>query len=103
MADQYMTDPVRVFVGSLDLNACKTVTQLVEMVDGEEKKNRSIEFVNSLGPEDKVLIFVGKKIMADDLASDFMLRGVTGVQCIHGDRYVIDRYCGVFLAPTQAR
>ncbi|KXJ28996.1 probable ATP-dependent RNA helicase DDX43 [Exaiptasia diaphana] len=91
MADQYMTDPVRVFVGSLDLNACENVTQLVEEVEQEDKKARSIEFIDTMGPEDKVLIFVGKKIMADDLASDFMLKGLTGIQCIHGDREQCDR------------
>lgn len=41
MADQYMNDPVRVFVGSLDLNACHNVTQLVEVLDPAEKKERS--------------------------------------------------------------
>ena len=29
MATQYMNDPVTVFIGSLDLKACQTVTQQV--------------------------------------------------------------------------
>lgn len=91
MADQYMKDPVRVFVGSLDLNACHNVTQLVEVVDPADKKARTLDFIAGMSVHDKVLIFVGKKIKADDIASDFMLAGVEGVQCIHGDREQVDR------------
>ncbi|EDO39699.1 predicted protein, partial [Nematostella vectensis] len=91
MADQYMTDPVRVFVGCLDLNACENVTQLVEEVDGSLKKERVIEFIEGMAPGEKVLIFVGKKVLADDLSSDLMLHGIDGVQCIHGDREQYDR------------
>lgn len=91
MADQYMKDPMRVFVGSLDLNACHNVTQLVEVLDPAEKKERTLHFISQMTESDKVLIFVGKKIKADDIASDFMLSGIQGVQCIHGDREQIDR------------
>ncbi|PFX20883.1 probable ATP-dependent RNA helicase DDX43 [Stylophora pistillata] len=91
MADQYMNDPVRVFVGSLDLNACHNVTQLVEVLDPAEKKERTLHFISQMTENDKVLVFVGKKIKADDIASDFMLSGIQGVQCIHGDREQIDR------------
>lgn len=91
MADQYMTNPVRVFVGSLDLNACHNVTQLVEVLDPEDKKERTLDFIAGMSEHDKVLIFVGKKVKADDIASDFMLAGVEGVQCIHGDREQFDR------------
>lgn len=91
MADQYMKDPMRVFVGSLDLNACHNVTQLVEVLDPVEKKERTLHFISQMTESDKVLIFVGKKIKADDIASDFMLSGIQGVQCIHGDREQVDR------------
>lgn len=91
MADQYMKNPVRVFVGSLDLNACHNVTQLVEVLDPADKKERTLDFIAGMSEHDKVLIFVGKKVKADDIASDFMLGGIQGVQCIHGDREQVDR------------
>ncbi|XP_028414614.1 probable ATP-dependent RNA helicase DDX43 [Dendronephthya gigantea] len=92
MASQYVENPVQVNVGSLDLAACHTVTQIVEIMDGEAKKERTLDFINSMGPEDKVLIFVGRKLTADDVASDFMLKYVSaGIQCIHGDREQCDR------------
>lgn len=91
MADQYMKNPVRVFVGSLDLNACHNVTQYVEVLDPADKKQRTLEFIAGMREDDKVLIFVGKKVKADDIASDFMLAGIPGVQCIHGDREQVDR------------
>ncbi|CAB4032257.1 probable ATP-dependent RNA helicase DDX43, partial [Paramuricea clavata] len=62
MASQYVENPVQVNVGSLDLAACHSVTQLIEIMDGEAKKDRTLEFINSMGPDDKVLIFVGRKL-----------------------------------------
>lgn len=53
---------------------------------------QTLEFVNSMGPDDKLIIFVGRKITADDLSSNFVLLDVdVGVQCIHGDRDQADR------------
>ncbi|XP_069127188.1 probable ATP-dependent RNA helicase DDX53 [Argopecten irradians] len=91
MADAYLKDPFQVFVGSLDLAAVHSVTQLVEIVDDEEKKDRVVHFVrHEMEPEDKVIIFVGRKVLADDLSSDFSLNGID-CQCIHGDREQCDR------------
>lgn len=45
-----------------------------------------------MGPEDKLIIFVGRKITADDISSNFVLLDVdVGIQCIHGDRDQSDR------------
>ena len=40
IADQYLKDPVRVNVGSMDLQACHSVTQLVEFINPEDKQDR---------------------------------------------------------------
>lgn len=40
MANQYLKDPVRVNVGSLDLQACHSVTQLIEFIETENKQAR---------------------------------------------------------------
>ena len=40
IADRYLKNPVRVNVGSLDLQACHSVTQLVEFINMEDKQER---------------------------------------------------------------
>ncbi|XP_067678893.1 probable ATP-dependent RNA helicase DDX43 [Haliotis asinina] len=91
LADMYMSNPINIFVGTLDLAACHSVTQLVEVLDDEEKKPRLFDFLTyELQPMDKVIVFVGKKVLADDLSSDLAMEGVE-CQCIHGDREQCDR------------
>lgn len=38
-----------------------------------------------MAPDDKIIIFCGKKVRADDLSSDLTLDGYM-CQCIHGSR-----------------
>ncbi|CAI8021536.1 Probable ATP-dependent RNA helicase DDX43, partial [Geodia barretti] len=70
LTDSYMKNPYQVSVGSLDL--------------------RTLEFIENMQEGEKVLIFTGRKVTADDVASDFTLRGLN-VQSIHGDREQYDR------------
>lgn len=64
LARRYMTDPMQVFVGSLDLAACHSVTQIVEMIDEEDKRRRLTDFLlNEKDPDEKCIIFVGKKLV----------------------------------------
>jgi len=92
MATNYMKDPVTVFIGSLDLKACQSVTQQVLMIEGGEEVKRQIltDFILKMDPIDKVMIFVGRKARADDISSDLSLQGID-CQCIHGDREQSDR------------
>jgi ATP-dependent RNA helicase DDX43 len=90
LAKSYLTDPVHVNVGSLDLAAVHSVTQLVEFMNGSEKKERTKEFIRAMKEDEKVLVFVGRKITADDVASDFLLDDIQ-CQCIHGNREQYDR------------
>ncbi|CAB1343607.1 unnamed protein product [Coregonus sp. 'balchen'] len=85
LAKTYLKNPMMVYVGTLDLAAVNTVQQTVLFCQDEEKKAYLFNFVHNMEPEDKVLIFVGKKIMCDDLSSDMCLRGLA-VQSLHGDR-----------------
>uniref|UniRef100_A0AAY5F5V8 RNA helicase n=1 Tax=Electrophorus electricus TaxID=8005 RepID=A0AAY5F5V8_ELEEL len=90
LAKSYLKDPMMVYVGTLDLAAVNTVQQTVLCVQEEEKKAYVFDFIHNMEPQDKVLIFVGKKIVADDLSSDLCLRGIA-VQSLHGDREQCDR------------
>ncbi|XP_060557473.1 probable ATP-dependent RNA helicase DDX43 [Ruditapes philippinarum] len=91
IGERYLTNPIQVFVGSLDLAAVHSVTQRVEIIAEEDKKQRIVDFIHhEMAPEDKVIVFVGRKVTADDLSSDFTLRDIS-CQCIHGDREQCDR------------
>ncbi|XP_053189063.1 probable ATP-dependent RNA helicase DDX43 [Scomber japonicus] len=90
LAKSYLKSPMMVYVGTLDLAAVNTVEQTVLIVHEEEKKSYVFDFVRNMLPQDKVLIFVGKKLMADDLSSDMCLQGLA-VQSLHGDREQCDR------------
>eukprot|EP00075_Anas_platyrhynchos_P021543 XP_027310796.1 LOW QUALITY PROTEIN: probable ATP-dependent RNA helicase DDX43 [Anas platyrhynchos] len=90
LARSYLKNPMIVYVGTLDLAAVNTVEQRVVVTTEEEKKAFMKSFIDSMKPKDKVIIFVGKKVTADDLASDFSLQGIP-VQSLHGNREQCDR------------
>ncbi|NXK90525.1 DDX43 helicase, partial [Formicarius rufipectus] len=90
LAKSYLKNPMIVYVGTLDLAAVNTVEQRVVVINEEEKRAFMHCFIQSMKPEDKVIIFVGKKLIADDLASDFGIRGIP-VQSLHGNREQCDR------------
>jgi len=94
LAESYMKDPVTVFIGSLDLAAVHSVTQQIIMINGEdseaEKRDILMEFIQNMAPDDKAIIFFGKKAKVDDISSDFALQEIQ-CQSIHGDRDQEDR------------
>ncbi|XP_018322876.1 probable ATP-dependent RNA helicase DDX43 [Agrilus planipennis] len=92
LADSYMINPVQVYVGTLDLAACHSVTQHIVLLDDTEeaKFETVLDFVANMSPEEKAIIFCGKKARADYLASELALRGFE-CQAIHGDREQVDR------------
>ncbi|KAK2544863.1 Ddx43 [Columba livia] len=90
LAKSYLKNPMIVYVGTLDLAAVNTVKQSVIVIAEEEKRAFMQYFIDSMKPKDKVIIFVGRKIIADDLASDFGLQGIP-VQSLHGNREQCDR------------
>ncbi|XP_055837211.1 probable ATP-dependent RNA helicase DDX43 [Episyrphus balteatus] len=90
LAQSYMKNPIQVCVGTLDLAAVHSVSQVIEIMDEDDKSYRIREFIRSMQPHDKAIIFCGKKVRADDLSSDLSLEGVM-CQCIHGSRDQADR------------
>ncbi|XP_072354663.1 probable ATP-dependent RNA helicase DDX43 [Scyliorhinus torazame] len=90
LAKSYLKNPMMVYVGTLDLAAVETVEQNVLVIPEEEKRSYTLHFIESMNPMDKVIIFVGRKLTADDLSSDFSLQGIP-VQSLHGDREQCDR------------
>lgn len=48
------------------------------------------QFFQEMGPQDKVIVFFGKKSKVDDISSDLAISNVD-CQSIHGDRDQVDR------------
>lgn len=90
LASSYMHNPYQVFIGSLDLAATHTVTQVIEIMDEEEKYHRVVRFAKAMTPTDKAIIFCGRKDRADSLSCDFVLAGINCTS-IHGNREQSDR------------
>ncbi|GIX78807.1 hypothetical protein CEXT_46921 [Caerostris extrusa] len=90
MAERYMTKPIKVNVGALDLAAVHTVTQKIIFAEDEDRRAILEDFLASMEEDDKVIVFVERKSVADDLSSDLLIRGVQ-LQSIHGDREQCDR------------
>ncbi|PSN29920.1 hypothetical protein C0J52_20712 [Blattella germanica] len=90
LAQSYMKNPIQVFVGSLDLATVHSVTQKILIVPEDDKSDYLVEFIQSMQDDDKVIVFVGKKMRADHISSELSLAGIK-CQCIHGDREQCDR------------
>ncbi|EPY75450.1 DEAD box protein 53 [Camelus bactrianus] len=90
LARSYLKEPMIVYVGTLDLVAVNTVKQNIIVTTEEEKRFLVQEFLQSLSPKDKVILFVSRKLVADDLSSDLCIHGIP-VQSLHGDREQSDR------------
>ncbi|XP_003789733.1 probable ATP-dependent RNA helicase DDX43 [Otolemur garnettii] len=90
LAQSYLKEPMIVYVGTLDLVAVSTVTQNVIVTTEEEKRAHIQTFLEHLSPNDKVIVFVCRKAVADHLSSDLILRHIS-VESLHGNREQRDR------------
>ncbi|GAO17524.1 hypothetical protein UVI_02002930 [Ustilaginoidea virens] len=69
MASDFLTDFIQVNIGSMELSANHRITQIVEVVTEMEKRDRMIKHLEKVmdNKENKILIFVGTKRVADDI------------------------------------
>lgn len=69
LASDYQTDFIQVNIGSMDLSANHRITQIVEIVSDFEKRERLSKHLERIMDDrnNKVLIFVGTKRVADDV------------------------------------
>ena len=79
-----------VYVGTLDLVAVSTVKQNIIVTTEEEKRSHIQRFLESISSQDKVIVFVSRKAIADHLSSDLILQHVS-VESLHGNREQCDR------------
>lgn len=69
LANDFLHDFIQVNIGSMDLAANHRIAQIVEVVSNEEKRGRMIHHLEDImtNKDNKVLIFVGTKRIADDI------------------------------------
>lgn len=69
LASDFLQDFIQVNIGSMDLAANHRITQIVEVVTDMEKRDRMIKHLEKVmeNKENKILIFVGTKRIADDI------------------------------------
>jgi len=92
LARDFLKDYYQVNIGSDDITANRRVTQIIEVCSEYEKLQRLQRVLQKImrEPENKTIIFVGKKRTADDITR--MLRHESWpVMAIHGDKSQAER------------
>ncbi|CCE82299.1 Piso0_002019 [Millerozyma farinosa CBS 7064] len=92
LARDYLNDPIQVRVGSLELAASHTITQLVEVVSEFEKRDRLIKHLETATTDNeaKVLIFASTKKTCDEITRYLRSDGWPAL-AIHGDKQQAER------------
>ncbi|KAI1847794.1 hypothetical protein JX265_009222 [Neoarthrinium moseri] len=92
LASDFLTDFIQVNIGSLDLSANHRITQIVEVVNESEKRDKMIKHLEKIMEDkaNKCLIFVGTKRVADDITR-FLRQDGWPALSIHGDKQQNER------------
>uniref|UniRef100_A0A8H7KFE4 RNA helicase n=1 Tax=Bionectria ochroleuca TaxID=29856 RepID=A0A8H7KFE4_BIOOC len=92
LASDFLSDFIQVNIGSMDLAANHRITQIVEVVSDMEKRDRMIKHLEKVmdDKENKILIFVGTKRIADDITR-FLRQDGWPALSIHGDKQQNER------------
>jgi superfamily II DNA/RNA helicase len=92
MASDFLTDFIQVNIGSMELAANHRITQIVEVVTEMEKRDKMIKHLEKImeDKENKCLIFVGTKRVADEITRYLRQDGWPALS-IHGDKQQNER------------
>ncbi|KAH7140727.1 ATP-dependent RNA helicase dbp-2 [Dactylonectria macrodidyma] len=92
LATDFLQDFIQVNIGSMDLAANHRITQIVEVVTDMEKRDKMIKHLEKTmeDKENKILIFVGTKRVADEITR-FLRQDGWPALSIHGDKQQNER------------
>ncbi|UKZ96931.1 ATP-dependent RNA helicase dbp2, variant 3 [Trichoderma asperellum] len=92
LAADFLQDFIQVNIGSMELAANHRITQIVEVVTEMEKRDRMIKHLEKVmeNKENKILIFVGTKRIADEITR-FLRQDGWPALSIHGDKQQNER------------
>lgn len=87
LASDYLHDPIQVQIGSLELSASHTITQIVEVLTDFEKRDRLAKHLEtaSQDQDSKIIIFASTKRTCDEITSYLRTEGWPAL-AIHGDK-----------------
>jgi len=87
---EFLTDPIRVNVGSAELSANKDVTQVITIMNDNYDKDERLKEILRQYSKEKVLIFCNTKRLAGDLAWQLKQMGYRTC-AIHGNKKQAER------------
>ncbi|RWS20222.1 hypothetical protein B4U80_09391, partial [Leptotrombidium deliense] len=91
LAQDFLNNFVQINVGSTDLHANPNITQNIEIIQQDRKKERLISLLNEItAGGDKVLIFTETKFNADTI-SRFLRTNRFSAVALHGDKSQMQR------------
>ncbi|GAB4860655.1 Envelope glycoprotein gp160 [Ancistrocladus abbreviatus] len=90
LARQFLRNPYKVVIGSPDLKANQSISQVIEVVTELEKYNRLIKLLKEVMDGSRVLIFVETKKGCDQVTRQLRMDGWPAL-AIHGDKDQTER------------
>ncbi|XP_052182630.1 DEAD-box ATP-dependent RNA helicase 20 [Diospyros lotus] len=90
LARQFLRNPYKVIIGSLDLKANQSINQVVEVVTEVEKYNRLIKLLSEVMNGSRILIFTETKKGCDQITRQLRIDGWPALS-IHGDKNQSER------------
>lgn len=92
LASDFLNDYIQVNVGSLNLSANRSITQIVDVVSDFEKRDKMIAHMEKImeSRNSKVLLFTSTKRVADDITR-FLRQDGWPALSIHGDKQQNER------------
>merc|ERR1719370_1973655 len=88
LAREFLTDPIKVTIGSDDLTANTSIKQIVEVIDERDKPEKLIKCLEKYANADtknRMIVFVLKKMDAGEVENELWNKGYNVVS-IHGDK-----------------
>lgn len=88
LAREFLTDPIKVTIGSDDLTANTSIKQIVEVIDERDKPEKLIKCLEKYANADtknRMIVFVLKKTDAVEVENELWNKGYNVVS-IHGDK-----------------
>ncbi|GMH01247.1 hypothetical protein Nepgr_003086 [Nepenthes gracilis] len=90
LARQFLHNPYKVIIGSPDLKANQSISQVIEVVTEFEKYNRLIKLLKEVMDGSRILIFVETKKGCDQVTRQLRMDGWPAL-AIHGDKDQTER------------
>ncbi|KAK1294937.1 DEAD-box ATP-dependent RNA helicase 30 [Acorus calamus] len=90
LARQFLHNPYKVIIGSLELKANQSIMQIIEVVSENEKYPRLVKLLNEMMDGSRILIFLDTKKGCDQVTRQLRMDGWPALS-IHGDKAQSER------------